>query len=264
MKPDNELIVHTIPEKEVLVIMVADVHLGAIEHNATKWSQFVKWVQDNPNVYICLGGDLVNNSIRSSMANPFDETMRPAEQKRVMIDHLMPIKERILCAVSGNHEYRSTREADSDITYDIMAKMDIEELYRPNIAYIVLRLGSRTDDQKHARTSWNIVVTHGAGAGMLLGSGINRSDRFMGGIEGADVLLTGHTHKGSVVKTKRLVIDSRNTFIREREQIMVTTTSWMEYGGYAARKMLAPTTTGNPPMVKLGGDHTCKKMQVIW
>ena len=135
MKHSNELVVRWIESDEAMVIMVADVHLGAIEHDSEKWKQFVKWVQDTPNVYICLGGDLVNNSVKSSVANPFDETMRPAEQKRVMADYLSPIRDRILCAVSGNHEYRSNRETDSDITYDIMSKLDLEDYYRPDIVY---------------------------------------------------------------------------------------------------------------------------------
>lgn len=264
MKKDNEPVVRYLECKEAMVIMVADVHLGAIEHDSAKWKQFVKWVMETENVYICLGGDLVNNSIRSSVANPFDETMRPAEQKKAMVDYLMPIKDRILCAVSGNHEYRSTREADSDITYDIMSKLDLEEYYRPSIVYMTLRLGHRSDAPNRPETSWNFVITHGAGNGMLLGSGLNRTDRFMGGIEGADFLLTGHTHKGIIAKTTRIVFDSRNDCIKEREQVMVTTTSWMEYGGYAARKMLTPTTTGNPPIIKIGGTHTSKKHSIIW
>ena len=86
----------------------------------------------------------------------------------------------------------------------------------------------------------------------------------MGSIEGADVLFTGHTHRGIVAKTNCLVFDARGSRITPREQVLVTTTSWLAYGGYAARKMLAPASNGNPPIVKLGGTHANKKLTVIW
>ena len=262
MKRDNELIIHNIERDAIRVVMVADVHLGAIEHNAKKWADFIKWVQDNPDVYVCLGGDLVNNGIRSSVGNPFDEAMRPADQKRVMVDHLRPIKDRILCAVSGNHEYRSTRDADTDITYDIMSKLDLEDYYRPNVAYIVLRLGKRYKGSGKSKTSWNIVVTHGANNGMLAGSGINSQERFLGGLDGIDILFTGHTHRPSVVPAVRAAIDTRNGVITYHKQYMVSTASWMDYGGYAARKMLKPLPAGEPPVVSLGGLPDKKRVSV--
>lgn len=99
MLKDFEMIKHQFDE-EITIIPVADVHLGALEHAKKEWEQFCKTVLETPNCYLILGGDLINNSIRSSVANPFDEILRPREQKTRMVEYLTPIKDRVLCAVS--------------------------------------------------------------------------------------------------------------------------------------------------------------------
>ena len=93
------------------------------------------------NSYICLMGDLMNNATRSSVSNVFDDIMRPREQKRYLANALAPLSERILCAVSGNHEARSGKDADDSPMFDIMAKLDLEDLFRENAAFIKLGLG---------------------------------------------------------------------------------------------------------------------------
>ena len=85
-----------------------------------------------PLAFLILGGDLINNNTRSSVGSPWDDTVRPREQKRLMVEALEPIKDRILCCVSGNHERRSLKDADDDPPYDIMTKLDLEDVYRQN------------------------------------------------------------------------------------------------------------------------------------
>ena len=110
---------------------------------------------------IILGGDLLNNSLKSSVANIYEETMRPREQKRRMAEMLKPISHKILCAVNGNHERRSGKDADDDPTYDIMCKLDLEHLYRENMAFLCLRFGNKKGDGLRNPT-YTFVVTHGA------------------------------------------------------------------------------------------------------
>ena len=120
MRSDFDLIQHKFKtNKDITIIPISDVHLGAAEHMEKEWADFVSKVKSTPNCYLFLGGDLLNNSTRTSVANVFAETMRPREQKKVMAEMLEPIKKRILCAVNGNHERRSGKDADDDPTYDI-------------------------------------------------------------------------------------------------------------------------------------------------
>ena len=140
MLKDFDMVTHRF-DHPINIIPISDVHFGALEHMNKEWITFCKMVEKLPNTYIILGGDLINNSVRTcSFINPYDELVRPREQKKKMVEFLTPIKDRILCAVAGNHEARSAKDDDIDITYDIMAKLDIEDLYRPCMCFMKVSL----------------------------------------------------------------------------------------------------------------------------
>ena len=91
MLNDFDIITWHFPEnKDIKIYPISDVHLGAAEHMASEWDNFCKKILGEPNSYIILGGDLLNNSLKSSVANIYEETMRPREQKRIMAEMLRP------------------------------------------------------------------------------------------------------------------------------------------------------------------------------
>jgi predicted phosphodiesterase len=242
------MITHRIhSKKDVHIYPIADVHLGAAEHMERAWSQFCVDVLNDENAYIILGGDLVNNATKASVSNVYEETMRPREQKKIMVEMLTPLRDRILCAVTGNHERRSMRDVDSDITYDIMCKLDLEHLYRTNVAFVKIQLGkdkyeSGVRTTGVDRPTYVVCVTHGAGAGAMTGGAVNKSERFGYFLDGVDCIVVGHTHKPFVTQPAKLVVDSRNNTIRSVPFKVVSASSWLAYGGYAAEKMLAPSS----------------------
>ena len=262
MLNDFDLITHAFPG-EVTIYPVGDVHLGAIEHQEQEWQAFLKRVEAE-NAYIILLGDLLNNNIRScKFANPFDEILRPREAKARMMNYLEPLAKRILLATGGNHERRTERETDNDLTRDIMVKLDLEHLYRPNIAFMTITTGKRPNHER-AECSFNFAVTHGAGGGFLTGAAVNRAERFGGmAIDGLDCLIVGHTHKPFTTTPAKIVIDARNRVVMIKSYTVVSCTSWLQYGGYAARAMLTPTTTSKPQKLILSADHHNKEITVI-
>ena len=240
------MIVHSFPG-DIKIYPIADVHLGAAEHMEREWSQFCIDLLEQPNAYVTLGGDLINNATKSSVSNIFEETMRPREQKKIMVEMLTPIRDRILCAVTGNHERRSMKDVDDDPTYDILCKLDLESIYRENVAFVKIQLGKRTTDKGertygHERPTYMLVVTHGAGGGMLTGSSVNRSERFGYIMDGCDALISAHTHKPYVTQPSKIKIDTRNNTIKIVPFKNISASSWLRWGGYAAQKMLNPTS----------------------
>ena len=252
MLSDFEIITHKFPERPDLhIIPIGDVHLGAAEHMEQKWKHFCDHVLEDPNAYILLVGDLLNFALKNSVSNVYEETMRPREQKRMMTEMLTPLKSRILCSVCGNHERRGMKEADDDPTYDIMCKLDLEHLYRQNIAFVRVQMGQKNGDGRQNPT-YCIVVTHGAGGGMLPGATINRNERFGYAIDGADCLVVGHSHKPMVSQPAKIKIDLQNNKVTVQPFKVVVSTSWLEYGGYAAQKMLLPASHA-PQIITLKG-----------
>lgn len=240
MLSDYEVITHKFDRTDIKIYPIADVHLGAAEHMEREWSLFCVNLLSEQNAYITLGGDLINNATKSSVSNVYAEKLRPREQKKIIAEMLTPIKDRILCAVSGNHEMRSVKEVDDDPTYDILCKLDLEHLYRENIAFVKLQFGDSKNGGKNNPT-YVLAVTHGTGGGALTGAAVNRAERFAYTLDGVDGLIVGHTHKPFLTAPERLKVNPQKNIVTHSPFAVVNATSWLAYGGYAARKMLQPS-----------------------
>lgn len=249
-------------DSAIKIACISDIHFGALEHMEPEWNKFLDSVRADPNLYLVLGGDLINNNTRSSVGSPWDDTIRPREQKRMMVEALKPIKDRILCCVSGNHERRSMKDADDDPTYDIMSKLDLEDVYRQNAAFMKLQLGQRTSNDNRANATYTFAVTHGAGGGIYTGATVNRNERWGNVIEGVDCVIVGHTHKGTVSRPSKIVFDPHNDKITIREYVVISCVSWQRYAEYPLQKMLLPASTGIPQVVHLSDKE--KNIEVRW
>jgi predicted MPP superfamily phosphohydrolase len=144
MKGYYDLITHDLPKAdEIIIYPIADPHVGAAGHDAKGWEAFCKRIVAEPNSYVTLGGDLMNNNTRSSVGSPWDDTIRPREQKRLLVEQLKPLRDagKILCIVPGNHENRSLKDADDNPLYDVACKLDLEDIYREDGAFVRVGIG---------------------------------------------------------------------------------------------------------------------------
>ena len=241
MLNDFEMIIHKFPNEDITIYPIADVHLGSQECMEQEFIKFINMVEDTPNVYLILGGDLIDNGVRNGLTNVFRATMPPSQQKREMANILAPIRDKILCAVSGNHERRSGKDVDDDPTYDILCKLDKEEIYRENMAFMKLQFGS-IEGTGLKNPTYTIVVTHGAGGGQLTGGAVNRAERMGYAVDGADCFVLGHTHKPFLTNPGKIVIDKANNIVSVKPFKVINMTSWLKTSDYALQKMMLPTT----------------------
>lgn len=241
--PDSLIITRKFPDRQDLTIYaIADVHLGAKECKEQEFMKFLEMVKNTPNVYLILAGDLINNATKSSVSNVFDDIYRPSEQKKMMAKLLEPVKDRILCAIPGNHEDRSGKDVDDDPLYDIMAKLDIEDRYRKNMAILKIQMGNNQKSHNGTNPTYVFAIVHGTGGGALTGAGVNRAERFAYAFDGIDALITGHTHRPLNTVPSKLRVDPRQNVVKEVPFDVIVATSWLGYSGYAAKKMLTPTS----------------------
>lgn len=241
MLPDFELIIHKFPREDITIIPIADVHLGARECMETEFRSFIGTVAEKPNVYVCLLGDLISNGLKNSVTNVYEEVYRPFEQKKMMAKILEPIQDRILFSIEGNHERRSSRDCDDSVNYDIMAKLDLEMYYRPNMAFVKLQFGDQKMDGLRNPT-YTICGSHGSGGGSLTGGGINKTERFAAYIDNLDCFISGHTHRPAITQPGKIYIDTHNNQVKLKPFKVITATSWLNPGGYPFQKLLTPTS----------------------
>lgn len=249
----------------VQIIPIADVHLGNIQHNSQAWNGFLSWLKASENTYIVLLGDLINNGVRGAVGNPFDEVLRPRDQKRLITEQLLPIRDKILAILPGNHEARSIKDDDADITYDIACRLEIEHLYREHMAFMRVGVGKVNASRKRpAACTYTFCMAHGSGGGIWTGSTATRQERFAGGIEGVDCLITGHTHKPLVAMPSKLCYNPTSNVVVEKSYITISATPWLAYGGYAAEKMLLPGNSCRPQILKLSANEKDRRIVVEW
>lgn len=260
MLSDFDIIIRRF-DSAIKIACISDVHFGGIGHCEKQWKKFIKMVQEDPTLYLVLGGDLINNNVRSGVGSPWDDYIRPSEQKRMMVEFLEPIKHRVLCAVSGNHERRSLKDSDTDVMYDIMAKLDLEHLYRPNAAFMKIQIGQRTNAPNKGKCTYTFAVTHGTGGGQT-GAAVNRNERWGSNIENVDCVISGHTHKGAVSKPMKMVFDPHNDKILFKQFVSVICVPWQEYVDFPLQKMMNPSTAANPQFLYLNDKE--KNIEVRW
>lgn len=240
--------------KEIEIFPLADVHLGAQGSMIQAFYALVGQISKQDNAYVTLQGDLIDNGTRNSVTNIFKATMPPSQQKREMAKALEPIREKILCMMPGNHCRRSGKDADDDPMYDIAAKLDLEDRYREDMAFIRIGLGAKRGHQMNGKPySYILACIHGAGGGATPGAGINRADKFLQTLDGVDVLLHGHSHRPYVLPGAKLVVDAANKRVTRRRTLAMGTSSWLDYVDYPVLGMLPITTVGEANKIVLHG-----------
>lgn len=245
MLPDELMIVRNVPMGENIRLMpLSDVHVGSKEFDEVlfrEWKDSLK-----PTDLVVIVGDMINNSIKSSVGNIYEETMMPSAQKEWIYNELKDIAPQILCAVGGNHERRSVREVDDDPLYAVMCRLKREDVYRSGACFCKVRFGGGTDRTKitsRNRPVYNIAVLHGASNGMYMSTSGAKTERFAMSIANCDLLISGHTHKPlSFFPSHIYFPDTNIPHMSKRQTTVVICSSMMNrIGGYALEKMLPAT-----------------------
>jgi UDP-2,3-diacylglucosamine pyrophosphatase LpxH len=255
----EKLIVHKLPDFDYLEIYpITDFHDGDPKTDETMFKNFVKHIEADERRYWLYAGDNLNNAIKSSVSNVYNEKRSPHEQKEDFIETMRPVAGKCLCLIPGNHESRSAKESDVHLVWDIACRLvgddKARELYRENEAFIKISFGKYSQHRKHAvpvtYVGW---IHHGVGGGMYVGATVNKLQLRTMAIEGVDFAVQGHVHKGKVGhKFDVRQIDPRNDVVIQKQILNVICCAWSDFGGYGARKMMLPGTKG-PSCIILNG-----------
>jgi len=253
MLSDFQPIVHKLDGRTIKVWAVADVHIGACESNIGEFRKFLGRIQADSDSYVVLCGDLMNNGVKDSVTNVYEETMPPSAQVDMCAELLEPIADKILGCVGGNHERRSKKAVDLDPLYAVMCMIRKQELYRQSMAFVRINM-ERGKTKEH----YALLLVHGASA--------NKKRHFAYSVEGVDAIISGHTHDGVVEKPARLVFTTSNQ-VHVQPLVSLTATSWVDYGGYASRALFLPKTVSNPQYLELeftGTNARDGNIRVVW
>lgn len=252
MKKDFDLIVHKFGTDmpRLNIYPLGDVHKGSEDFDQDRWYRWKELVMNDPYSAVVIVGDAVDNGLKGSKTNSYAATMRPREQKEWLVREFRPFRDKILGAVQGNHEYRSTNESDDCPLYDILCKLDKEDLYRENMCFLKLNLGHKNKERQY---SYTMVLAHGQSE--------NKTKNFSYVIDGMDVFVTGHTHTPKSAFPAKIVIDSKNEIVKEVTYHQVVVPTFAKIGGYSLKGMYLPQGF-KIPIVVLSGEE--KGVEIRW
>lgn len=230
---------HFAENNDLTVWLLGDMHIGARECDEKRLKADIDRIAADPNARVVLLGDIINNAVKSSVSNVYEERYSPSESCDIAAKMLEPIKDKILAAVGGNHENRSAKEVDLDPAYEIMCRLGISQLYRKNGVFVRIQIGEKNGTGLKNPT-YVLYATHGSGGGTTPGAAVNRQHKTTTIFEGIDAFVQGHVHKAINFYPERIKFDPHNGKVTRKSIVCAIAPSYLQYGGYALRASLPP------------------------
>ena len=236
MKSSRVPILFNLPEslETAEIYLASDIHNGSAEFDEKRWELFEELLE-KPNAYVIFSGDQMEYATRSSKSDVYTQKMPPSMQKIWWIEHLHKYKDKVICLLDGNHEYnRGTKDADCYPIYDIATAIGIPERYRSEAAFVDIGIGNGGHG-KGKQVHYVFRVQHQAKNNVNFGTA--------DGIEGIDVFVSGHTHKPMDKPLGKLVYDSKNKSVSQKDVENIVCGHFLRFGGYGERGGYRPTAT---------------------
>lgn len=216
MLNDLDLIIKAFPSDwpEMHIYAIGDVHVGSEQYDEDAVKKKIEIIEHDPVGVVCLCGDLGDFGLKNSRTNIYKATMNPQQQLKYIYELFLPIKDKIVSAVPGNHEERITKEVGTCPLYDLCVMWGIQDVYRENVAILKVTFGLRSGKQQN---SFCGIITHGATRA--------KHKKFISCFDGIDFAISGHIHTpeysphgkirvspirnaASVVTYKEIVVDA--------------------------------------------------------
>lgn len=245
--------------KEIKLITVADYHNGSPQCNTELIEKEINFIKNNENVFAIVNGDLIENATKSSVGDVFTQKLSPMEQLKKIIELLTPIKDKIICITSGNHEDRSYKNEGIDLMCIVARELGLEDRYCNASCLVFLRFGQQSNSHKETNGSgkirklcYTIYVTHGSGGGGTIGAKSNRASSLQSIID-ADIYVISHMHTPNAFKEGYHRVDTRNSAVSLVDKLFVISGAKLEWNNsYAEKKSLKPSSLVNP-VIHLNG-----------
>lgn len=223
---------------KLIIFPMYDIHFGHEAHRKEKFLQYLRWIKETPNVYVILGGDLMENAIDDGRGMSYDQETPPQSQFDQLAELLAPIAHKILVAVPGNHEHRTYKKTGVDVAQLLAQRLDIPYFQGP-VLLTLLANGYK----------WNFYVRHGTGNAQTKGGKMNMAARPKGWTAIIHFFVSGHVHD-AVAEAETLIVDDpincRLVFLKQWIVVASSFLSW--YKTYAYRAEYKPPASGGVSM----------------
>lgn len=235
------------------LVTVADYHCGSAQCQMSLIEDELKYIKNNENVYAIVNGDLLENATRNSLGDVYTQKISPMKQINKIVEMLKPIKDKILCLTSGNHENRSYITEGIDLMQIVAQELGLSDKYSNGSCLLFLRFGTMSNGCKESKNKskirmvcYTVYVTHGSGGGGKIGSKSNRAAELQNIID-ADIYIISHMHAPNAFKEGYYRVDTRNSAVAFVDKLFVISGAKLDWNNsYAEKKSLKPSSLVNP------------------
>lgn len=237
-KPESEFpeLIVTVPDSwpKIQLAPLYDVHMGSAEHDSELFQKHMKWLIETPNVLTFDGGDMWENATKYSPgASVVVQQGSPNSQLFKAVETIAPIQHKMLFKLPGNHEDRTFNEAGLDSGQQFAEHLKIP--FFGDYCFCTLRWRGN---------NFRLAAHHGSGAATTAGAQRNAARKDMPWAK-FDIYWTGHLHQPMADVVFQTDFDQKTNRMVERNAVVMISPSYLRYfGGYAAKKRLAPGMRG--------------------
>lgn len=242
--------------KYINIYALADLHIGSKHFKRSILEMHLNTIKNDPNGLLILNGDLVNNSIKTSIGDIYEETMNPEQQIDLLVKLFEPLKDKIIGVTGGNHEVRTYKQTGISILKNFCYRLGIIDVYS-NISNLTFLSFGKSKGRDKVKQTFKIYNSHGRGGGKMIGSKANRVHNLANIVTNADLYIHSHTHAPITFKDSYIVCDTRNKGMSIQSRLFVNTNAYEGFGGYGEVIGLAPSNH-DLIMVKLSYDKKRK------
>lgn len=224
-----------IPKAEqIQIIPIGDIHYGSPNCNIKYLKDTIDYVSQAENCYVIGMGDYIDSIL------PKDPRFDPSQEFKIIDEYvedikqiLLPIKEKILCMLTGNHEYHLHTDGYGDITMRLCREL--------GVAYAGFSCFLRVETREKPIRKITIYAHHGWFSGRKRGSKINNLEDMMRDYE-ADIYLAGHSHDLFATRRVRLSWQGARKIVFANTGSFLETSTWGTCGygeraGYPPQKL---------------------------
>jgi UDP-2,3-diacylglucosamine pyrophosphatase LpxH len=224
--------------EKLQLIAIGDLHIGA---DGSYYKNALKFIDKYPESKILFIGDLIDNSIISSIGDVYSQQDNPHEALKIVQDIFRKYRKRILGVISGNHEHRTWKAVGVDPLQIICENFSIPYSKDLLVVDIALNMPGKKGRGSKNRVDYIIATHHGSAGGRFPEKSTRQSRYFSDFFENADIYISGHTHQFDYTTQTVYGYDPRNKKIYGRNATFIVIPAWLQ-GKYAKRKMLPPST----------------------
>lgn len=234
---------------DIEVYFLHDIHVGDPHFDEKRFERLKKEILSEDNKYVVWIGDVMNNAIPNSKTEMFDQVLTPHQQKEWFCDQLSALDGRNIAVVPGNHEYnRSTKAAGLFPLYDCCARVQQEDIYRTEFAFVDIGVGTRKRDATQQNHYVGFCIHQAKDL---------RAHSSSDWIDGIDWFAFGHDHDPKSHPRAKLVYDPKLKTVYQRDIEIINSGSFLRFGGYGAKGGYRPQAARMFKLRLGGSDKEC-------